>query len=43
MGCKKDSAKPNNEYTITYNGHYNYATISVFEYDDSGNPVTAVH
>ena len=39
MGCKKDSAKPNNEYTITYNGHYNYATISVFEYDDSGNPV----
>jgi len=39
MGCKKDSAEPSNKYTITYNGHYNYATITVFEYDNSGNPI----
>ena len=39
MGCKKDAAEASSKYTITYNGHYNYATIDVFEYDNGGSPI----
>jgi len=40
--CTKDdngNQSVNRSYSVTYNGHYNSATINVFEYDRNGDPI----
>lgn len=43
--CAKEdngNQSANRSYSVTYNGHYNSATINVFEYDRNGDPVCHV-
>jgi hypothetical protein len=40
--CTKEgngSQGANRNYSVTYNGHYNSATINIFEYDGNGDPI----
>lgn len=36
--CAKEE-NSSKTYSVTYNGHYSSATIDIFEYDNSGEPV----